>query len=256
MSYILDALRRLEQDKERSRRGTNPMEAVLVPDLEEAKTPFRWRFRWVGTVFVLLAAVVAATYWITRHTLVMPPEQAREADFPFLSSVRPGEPLSIDPSSPEGSIFLAQTPSSGGERSVPSSVRSTGSIPGVSARSSPPTESPFPSVPEPEFLPTGDAEGSWPWVPEDAYPLVGRRDSIAVSPGIPETEVIQAWRGTDIKINAIAYSPDRKNRFAMVNLKTLHEGDEFEGLWVHEILEDGIVFEEGGTKYKVLLGRR
>jgi len=71
-----------------------------------------------------------------------------------------------------------------------------------------------------------------------------------------EGEVIQEWRGSDIKINAIAYSRDERNRFALVNLKTVHEGDRVEGLAVVEIQENGIVFEEGGTKYRVLLGKR
>ena len=69
-------------------------------------------------------------------------------------------------------------------------------------------------------------------------------------------EVIQVWRGSDIKINAIAYSRDERSRFAVVNLKTVHEGDQVEGLAVVEIQENGIVFEEGGTKYRVLLGKR
>ena len=42
----------------------------------------------------------------------------------------------------------------------------------------------------------------------------------------------------------------------MVNLKTVHEGDQVEGLAVVEIQGNGIVFEEGGTKYRVLLGKR
>jgi hypothetical protein len=86
--------------------------------------------------------------------------------------------------------------------------------------------------------------------------LTSRQEAAAVSREASEGEVIQEWRGSDIKINAIAYSGDERNRFAVVNLKTVHEGDRVEGLVVVEILENGIVFEEGGTKYRVLLGKR
>jgi hypothetical protein len=71
-----------------------------------------------------------------------------------------------------------------------------------------------------------------------------------------EEEAIQEWRGSDIKINAIAYSRDDRSRFAVVNLKTVHEGDELEGLAVVAIQENGIVFEREGTKYRVRLGKR
>jgi hypothetical protein len=71
-----------------------------------------------------------------------------------------------------------------------------------------------------------------------------------------EGEVYEEWRGPEIKINAIAYSRDEDARFAVVNLKTVHVGDQVEGLAVVEIQENGIIFEEGGTKYKVLLGKR
>ncbi len=90
MSYILDALRRLEQDKELAKRGASPMEAVLVPDIEGVEEPERMRLWWVGAGVVLLVTVIALTYWITRHTLVPPTEHAREGTAPQLSSAQPG----------------------------------------------------------------------------------------------------------------------------------------------------------------------
>jgi hypothetical protein len=89
---------------------------------------------------------------------------------------------------------------------------------------------------------------------EDA--IASRQEGAVMSREASEGEVIQEWRGSDIKINAIAYSRDERSRFAVVNLKTVHEGDRFEGLSVVEIQENGIVFEEGRTKYRVLLGKR
>ena len=91
-------------------------------------------------------------------------------------------------------------------------------------------------------------------VGEDA--VQGRQEEAVAVREASEAEVIQEWRGSEIKINAIAYSRDEGSRFAVVNLKTVHEGDQLEGLAVVEIQENGIVFEEGGTRYIVLLGKR
>ena len=73
---------------------------------------------------------------------------------------------------------------------------------------------------------------------------------------VPEGEAIEDWTGSELKINAIAYSRDRKRRFAVINLKNVREGDQLEGLSVVAIQEDGVVFEKGGRKYRVLLGKR
>jgi hypothetical protein len=98
--------------------------------------------------------------------------------------------------------------------------------------------------------------GNQPAVSADEDALASRQERAAMSQEALEGEVIQEWSGSDIKINAIAYSHDEGNRFAVVNLKTVHVGDQVEGLAVVEIQENGIIFEEGGTKYKVLLGKR
>ena len=253
MSYILDALRRLEQDKELAKRGASPMEAVLVPDIEGVEAQGRVRFRWVGAGVVLLLAVVALTYWVTRHTLVPPTEHAREGTAPQLSSAQPGydpPPRVPSPEAPSSS-FRPLPPDR--ERTAPSPMRVTSSTP-AAAPSSPPLRRP-PEVVEPS-PPIRAEAGIQPVVPSGEDTLAGRPDMEAASREASEGEVFEEWRGSEIKINAIAYSRDERSRFAVVNLKTVHEGDRVEGLAVVEIQENGIVFEEGGTKYRVKLGTR
>ena len=58
-----------------------------------------------------------------------------------------------------------------------------------------------------------------------------------------------------LKISAIAWSNDTSKRFAIVNLRSVHEGDSIEGALVHEIHEDGIVFKWQGDDYKILMSR-
>jgi hypothetical protein len=217
MSYILDALRRLEQDKELAKRGASPMEAVFVPDIEGVEEPERMRLWWVGAGVVLLITVIALTYWITRHTFVPPTEHALEGTAPQLSSAQPG----YDPPAPAPSPPLRK-----------------------------PAEVLDPSPP------IRAEAGSQPVVSVGEDVLASRQERAAMSREVSEGEVIQEWRGSEIKINAIAYSRDEGSRFAVVNLKTVHKGDRVEGLAVVEIQENGIVFEEGGTKYRVSLGKR
>jgi len=244
MSYILDALRRLEQDKERTRRGTNPVEAVLVPDLDGPRKEDRSRFWWLGVGVVLLAAAVATTYWITRQTLVFSTAQVEEHASQQLASVEHGdkrpEPTSIPEaaSSRNRSKQLAppspSTPSPERERAevATPSIRETASRPiGPGSSSQSPTSA------REDLLAT----------PEEAMALP--RESF-------EDGYILPWTGEEIKINAIAWSRDRKQRFALVNLKTVREGDQFDGLSVVEIEEDGVVFEQGGTKYRVTVSVR
>jgi hypothetical protein len=238
MSYILDALRRLEQDKELAKRGASPMDAVLVPDMEGVETPERMRLWWVGAGVVLLVTVIALTYWITRHTLVPPTEHAEEGTAPQISSAQPRYDQSRPAPSPEAASLSFQPPPSDRERTAPS----------------PPRKKPA-EVAAP-ISPVRAEAGSQPVVSVGEDALASRQESAAMSPEVSEGEIIQEWRGSDIKINAIAYSRDERNRFAVVNLKTVHEGDRVEGLAVVEIQENGVVIEEGGTKYRVLLGRR
>jgi len=259
MSYILDALRRLEKDKERTRRGANPVEAVMVPDFEEPESQDRRRFWWAGMGAVLLAVVIGATYWITRQTLVSPIDKAREESSPRVSSLLPQEDRPAPPSFRHESSAPSHHRPSVDERSLGSGIWSTLATSGGPTPPSPhrrPAGVRAPPAPESEPSPIAVQEEDTPAASYVEDPPVQQRNGVAVSREPSEDEAIQAWTGTEIKINAIAYSRDRNNRFAVVNLKTIHEGDQVEGLSVVEIEENGIVLEQAGTKYRVSLGKR
>jgi hypothetical protein len=254
MSYILDALRRLEQDKERTRRGANPVEAVLVPDLDGPERADRRRFWWVGIGVVLLAVAIGATYWVTRRTVVSSTVrvQVQEEASRQLASARHGDDRPVRSTMPEGGSSSFRAPSPDVEPSDPTGRRSAPST----ERESP--EIPAPSVREPASRPIGSGPESQPPTSAREDMLDTPEEMVALSPERFEEEVILPWEGEEIRINAIAWSRDREQRFALVNLKTVHEGDRVEGLSVVEIEEDGVVFERGGTKYRVRLsvGRR
>jgi hypothetical protein len=244
MSYILDALRRLEQDKERTRRGTNPVEAVLVPDLDGPPKEDRRRFWWLGMGVVLLAVAIATTYWITRRTLVFSTVEVEEGASPHLASLEHGDKRPAHTSIPE--------------------MASSGNRPERLAPPSPTTPPPerereevaTPSIRETASRPIGPGSESQSPASAREDLLATPEETMALSRERFEDEDVLPWTGEEIKINAIAWSRDSKQRFALVNLKTVHEGDQVGGLSVVEIEEDGVVFEQGGTKYRVTLSVR
>ncbi len=253
MSYILDALRRLEQDKEKMKRGANPMEAVLIPDMDEADEPGRRPFLWMGVGAVLLLLAVATTYWITRQALAPPGEGAAEATARHLPSATSGGDLPESASFSETESPSQRNHASRSSAPVPSSNRVRASRPDI--LTSPAAREGSVETMEPSSATrvegTGRAGNSI-----DRPLAPARRERAALSDPLSEGESYPEWAGPEIKINAIAYSHNENSRFAVVNLKTVHEGDNIEGLAVVEIQEDAIVFEESGTRYKVSVGKR
>jgi len=61
---------------------------------------------------------------------------------------------------------------------------------------------------------------------------------------------------TGLRISAIVWSPNRENRFAVVNMKTVHEGDFVDDDKVLEIGQDEVVFEKAGRRFSVGVGKR
>jgi hypothetical protein len=256
MSYILDALKRLEQDKQRSRKGANPMEAVLLPDTEGGPGPKRRRLWWAGTGVALLVAVIAVTSWVTRRTVLPPVEPAAEGTAAPFAPAPPGGQGSSFPSVPE---VPASTPSPplqpepSGAR-VSALTEEASSKPAERIPSVPPPEEPAKAEDLSPPMETEEEIGSEFFEEEEV--TADRRETMPLPVGAPEDGAIPEWEGSEIKINAIAYSQDPRSRFAVVNLKTVHEGEQVEGLSVLAIQENGIVFEGEGGKFRVSLGRR
>ncbi len=263
MSTILDALRRLEQDKQIAKKGVNPLQSVLTdePAVGEARSQ-RNLFAWSGAGFiVLILLAVAVTYWVAHRTEPFSPTDREGGRAPaILSSERlpsastelpakvpapvlpdismekqPGKPSPAQPLSTEEERRFQVSPSPDRfQRGGDTNVSESESI-----------RSREPSWTRGEELRGGRVVPSEPgaYEPQDitetaALPDPPRRSE----PGI--------------KISAIVWSSERKSRFAVVNLKTVHEGDRIGALGIVEIQEDGIVFEEDGETFKSMLGRR
>ncbi len=247
MSYILDALRRLEQDKEMAKKGVNPMEAILTPDVLFEKKTGGNRVWWFFLGMLLLITIIIATYGITKRIMFASHLNSKE------DSVAVDMNKALDRSSPaaEKQEEIAVT--------VMDKISLTEDRRQISSSVDSPTpkeiSSPLVNL-EKGDTHTGNVKRQEPLLPV-------KREKPHFIEEVPEKtervmeniETISPWRGEKIQISAIVWSQKGENRFAVVNLKTVREGDYVAGLELYEIFENGIILKDGGEKYKVLVGK-
>lgn len=275
MSTILDALRKLEEERKR-RQGADPIREALEPVAAPAGSlPARsGQAVRVGAVVLVLVAAVLVTYRLAtregRSVENVPPSTPAVAlrgparDSSLSSVLSPPGSASADRAAhsvppalseaPRGQVAQEAAASPGRPRSSVVDLPDT--------RSSPARVAPFPEGTELGIeaeVPVAATEEAAPQDAEEEVPLVPEEipleepDTEKVA---PEPRRATAEEEQGIRISAVVWSPEPENRFAVVNLRTLREGEEISGRVVDEIQPDGVIFVEGGQRYKVLLGRR
>ncbi|HAR95447.1 MAG TPA: hypothetical protein DCR97_05725 [Deltaproteobacteria bacterium] len=239
MSYILEALKKVEQKQQRE--GVPPL-LTLPPDVpEEGKKNRALPYVIIGAL--LLNAVVMTAWW-------MAPARHHEATTPAVEPTSlPEKALSGTPE--DLSPPVPAVPGPGSDRS------SAGKIAPVISEKSAPIPSPAAAIP---------TEAG-----------AGQKDRIAVSAGkiSPETpsrktaapsypapgdrlfdleELPPRIRGSlpEFKISGHAYSAEPHFRVARVNNKIVQEGEALSpGLKVAEIIPGGVIFSYQGYRFRV-----
>ena len=261
MSYILDALRRLEQDKTRARKGVDPLRSFGEPARPVQGRTEKRRILWLSAGFLLLlVTALVVAYWLVHHS-DSAPETRRVSEKPEAITTSGTGPRATGVFSPPGTPSPLPRNESAVESPDLSAVRSSslyngrGSSRPLSSRTSL-TKSPLPDQ-ERGTPPDSSHED------EKAYSSVHREkipdSTTQARSSVSQSSVQRSTSGhkqSGLKVSAIVWSHDRDKRFAVVNLKTVYEGDLIGDLAVVEILEDGIVFEEEGETFEVMLGKR
>ena len=228
MSYILDALKKVDQEREF---GAVP--GLATP--HEVDHPRTRSFRWLWVIAALLSVnvVLVSLLLVNRDAeapdvaQAMPEWQQPVADDP---SVQPGRQVREDRTNP--------VPAPG--TSVLSQNKQTFSIGELAAS------------PKPVNL-----LNSEPLLqPEDAVET--RRETVVPPNGAPQ---LQSWyelpqefrmRLSLPRLDLHVYSEVPENRFILVNLKKYREGDTLEsGLVLEEILPEGMVMYYRGERFMV-----
>jgi len=263
MSTILDALRRVEQDKQIARKGDNPLQSILTTvELPGGARFDGKRFAWLGIASLLLiASAIGVTYWITSKTGPFPNSDTGGESSAMVSPLRlsPGAPTasslrgSLSPVSQEGAgrdgtghvpVHAASSEMSQTADDFPSPNRSQAQTSMAHSGGEPVgSREPFGALQDDSRVGEDGSRG-----PRVEEPMDSAEPAV-----VPETRQPSE---SGVKISAIVWSAQSDRRFAVVNLKTVHEGDRVGDLDVVEIQEDGILFEEGGKAFKVMLGRR
>jgi general secretion pathway protein B len=228
MSYILDALKKVDQEREF---GAVPGLATPHEVDHPRPRPFRWR--WV------IAALLSVNVVLLALLLVK-----RDAEAPGMAPATPewqqagaDDPL-VQPGRQARKGETAQAPTPGGtalpKNKQPFSV-------GELAASPKPVNSPNT---EPPLQPEGTVEM--------------RTETVAPANG---TSQLQSWyelpqefrmRLSLPRLDLHVYSEDPQNRFILVNLKKFREGETLEsGLLLEEIVPEGMVMRYRGERFMV-----
>jgi general secretion pathway protein B len=220
MSFILDALKKSESDRQRQ----------SGPALFEVKVaaPRTGLPSWAIAIAGLLAVNLAIVMWMLwRHPA---PRSAASGAQPLLAPAAAAGPQAAGATTP------APAPAS-----VPASVP----LPAPAAQ--PPATAPSP------VLGSDNPEDYAPATEPAAPPLLGSRVRRGTADGVPLYQDAAATPGTRIpqlRLDLHVFAVHPQDRFVMINMHKLREGDSLpEGVHVDRITPEGAVLSYSGSQF-------
>ena len=230
MSLILDALRKMEQDRN-SRRGSalDIRPEVLRYRAASRKRPRSW-LPWAVGVVLLACGIGAGFFMRSSHTTSRSGEIAPPAT-PMAATVPPAPSAPVIPIAPAAPVLPAL--------SGPAPAATPVALP----QAAPVAVKP-PVRPAPQRLPVAAAS------PVPAAEPVGR--SRAKPAHREEAVAPQGAAPADISITGIAWQDERSLRRAVINGSLVGEGAEIAGARVLEIREDRVRLTRGGQVFDAL----
>ncbi|MEZ5507682.1 MAG: general secretion pathway protein GspB [Gammaproteobacteria bacterium] len=240
MSYILDALRKSEQERQRGK----------LPDLnsfEEPKSdaPARNIWPWITTVVIAVNITVIAVVWapwrgpapIAVPAQSAPVQQAHPVPAPFTAPPQAAYTQPVSP--PPAPVQSAPAPVLPPRESGPPTVVVDNRPP---VQSAPTRVDPAMPEPVPDVQP-GDYAAPAP--------------NVAYLPQLDELSPADRAGIPDMTFSSHMYSSMPRFRSIIINGKRLKEGEYFTStLQVREITEKGVIMSNGATLFSVdVLGR-
>ncbi|MGO9803400.1 MAG: general secretion pathway protein GspB [Steroidobacteraceae bacterium] len=229
MSFILDALKKSESD--RQRQGGPALFEVKVAPRRSALPA------WAIAIAVLFAANLGVVLWLLLRHGAAPAEM-----------VQP----------PAGSLALRAPPTSPAAAPAPAPVPA--SVPAPAAASAPPSALPAatpvvtasdrrapPAAPEPAANPDDYAPAAEAPAPGTGHVQRG------TSAGVPLYQQLAATPGNQLpqlRLDLLAYADKTQDRWVLINMHKLREGDSLpEGVQVERIAPDGVVLSWHSTQF-------
>ncbi|HYM41676.1 MAG TPA: general secretion pathway protein GspB [Steroidobacteraceae bacterium] len=242
MSFILDALKKSESD--RQRQGGPALFEVKVAPPRSALPP------WAIAIAVLFAANLGVVMWLLlRHSAAGPtPATASAAAAPAAAAAAPaGAPaagpaaLAKTPAPPPATPPVAEEPAADNE-DVPAAI---GAADAAGVAAAPHRNGAGPSLNPDDYAPaaeapaeTGSISGRVRRGTEDGVPLY---QQLATAPGkqLPQ-----------LRLDLHAYADQPADRWVLINMHKLREGDSLpEGVHVDRITPSGAVLSYQGSQF-------
>jgi general secretion pathway protein B len=239
MSYILEALKKVEQKQQRE--GI-PRLLTLPPEVpEEGKKGRVLSYIIIGAL--LLNAVVMTAWWIA-------PRQHHETITPVTES------LAVTEKTLSGTLERTLAPAPVVPASVPDRPSSSPTTPVISEKSAP---IPNPAAPIRTEAVPGQKEKIAASTAKNSRETQPRKEAVHSSPAPGASlfdlgELPPTIRGSlpEFKISGHAYSTEPRFRVARVNNKIVQEGEALsQGLKVDEIAPGGVIFTYQGYRFRV-----
>jgi general secretion pathway protein B len=223
MSYILEALRKSERERQQAQAPGMP--ALLHEARGIRQRPWLWV---IATLLVTVNVGLLAYVWLQRQQ-------------PAPVAATPAQAQTAPPAVP---VVIPTTPPL--SRNVPLSPEESDPPPAEPVQHLPATE----RIAEPRQVLEAPPARTLPAVPAHNIRSAPKREEPHLEPAALETQpkTRQTAPPSDLKINVLAYSPDPAERFAIVNMHKYLAGDELpNGAVLQEIQADGLLLEQNGT---------
>ena len=233
MSFILDALKKSESDRQRQS-GPALFEVKVAP-------PRTGLPPWAIAVAALLVVNLGIVMWMLwRHPATRTPDTSAAA------AALPG----VGQPQPAGATTPAPAPPSVSLPAPPPSV----SLPAPAAQ--PPVAAPSPALLPKPGATNGAGDNPDDYVPAAdpaASPLLGNRVRHGTVDGVPLYQDAAASPGTRIpqlRLDLHVFALRPQDRFVMINMHKLREGDSLpEGVRVDSITPEGAVLSYSGSRF-------
>jgi len=241
MSFILDALKKSENDRQRQ----------SSPALFEVKvaSPRRSFPVWAVGLAVLLGINILALAWF----LLREPAPASSAASVTAASEVGGTQMPSN-ATPPGMVTVPATstyiPAGGTANATVGAGNAIADVGVVAPSSAPPlAEEPVLSGQEPSVPPDYDARDYRPAItPAQANAVAAARREMS-APSRDEV-LAQGTQLPDLRLDLHVYDPDPAKRFVFVNMRKLREGDSLpEGVRLDAITQTGAKFSFRGTQF-------
>ncbi len=237
MSFILDALKKSESD--RQRQGGPALFEVKVAPPRHALPP------WAVAIALLFVANLAVVAWLLmRHAAVPPEARVQAAPAPAAASfaAAPVAPAAAAPAVNAMNVPAAAAPPATTPAPAPRRVAT------APAQDEVPAESPAAATAaEPPPNPDDFAPAAEP-PPSGNLGRVKR----GTDAGVPLYQQLAAASGTQLpqlRLDLHAYAERAEDRWVLINMHKLREGDSLEGVHVERITPDGAVLSYRGSRF-------